>query len=117
MIKNTPFTINEFELNGSIDPHEIELEIARDKEYKKYGIPIGVFSSGKKSIFTKDEEAAMYYLDMGMELPTDLKQRLLNTLPERLERNRKMEANRDNKALTLEGIKKIFGIDIRRNNK
>lgn len=112
MKNSTQFSINDFLPKKPIDPHVIELEIIRDKRYEKYGIPVGVFTSEYNSVFTKDEEEAMHYLNLNLELPKELEQRLINSLPERLERNKQRKAKSDSTFLTEKDIERLFKVKL-----
>lgn len=103
-------------------------ETAVDKEIHiynmciKYGIPYGRFSNSEENeVYREDfEEKAYWMLLTDGKLTPELEKKLIDTLPERLERNKKRdekvkESQNDklNKAgASYEGIKELLDIDL-----
>jgi hypothetical protein len=96
MKNNTTFPSNEFG-GRDTDPKYREMTIHRINEYNRLNIPM-VMCGGTKNNndkadrfeYTKDEWEAMDYIDRQLPLPEDLEKRLMDTLPERLARNKKI---------------------------
>lgn len=78
-------------------------------ECEKYGILIGVFSE-ESSIHTEYEKQALKYIEQGKEIPDVLKVKLRETLPERLERNKRYVNN--DIEMTEAEAEKILGIKL-----
>jgi hypothetical protein len=97
------------------------MTIHRINEYNRLNIPM-VMCGGTKNNndkadrfeYTKDEWEAMDYIDRQLPLPEDLEKRLMDTLPERLARNKKYFPETNGEYLDDEGVKRVFGIDLRK---
>lgn len=95
--------------NLRVDP-EKQIYIERvHRECHKYGIITGVFSN-TCSLYTDYEREALKYIEQGKEIPDNLKEKLIATLPERLERNKRYTNN--DFEMTEEEAEEILGIKL-----
>lgn len=107
-MKQKQFPANTFN-NLSTDPNTKRYLNKMHSECDKYGILIGVFSDGV-SIHTDYEREALKYIEQGKEIPDSLKEKLIATLPERLERNKRYTNN--DFEMTEEEAEEILGIKL-----
>ena len=74
------------------DLDEVRNQKIRVERYRKYKIPTAFFSSSNEevSIYTEDEKIAMRLIEQDREIPKEIEQKLLDTIKERTERNKKL---------------------------
>ena len=84
-------SIGKEQLQYKPDISEVKNQKARAEKYRFYKIPTAFFSSTDKSseIHTEYEKAAIKFIENDLEIPKDLENKLIETMSEREERNKK----------------------------
>ena len=78
-------------------------------ECKKYGIPTGVFTSN--NIYTDYEREALSLIQLGKQVPAELKQKLLDTLDIRREKHSDI-INNEHIEMSDDLVESILGIKL-----